>query len=131
MWFATALLNSFHSVILFPLPDMPELNCSIFVCLLMQLVMLLWSYFSVVFTDPGGVPPNWRPDVDEERGETAPLSTTELSDTGSPRIRYCRKCNQLKPPRCHHCSVCKFSPRTLNLVIDSGVFGSRPNIATS
>jgi palmitoyltransferase len=70
------------------------------------LVMLLWSYFSVVFTDPGGVPPNWRPDVDEERAETAPLSTTELSDTGSPRIRYCRKCNQLKPPRCHHCSVC-------------------------
>ncbi|XP_062223361.1 probable protein S-acyltransferase 14 [Phragmites australis] len=82
------------------------------------LVMLLWSYFSVVFTDPGGVPPNWRSDVDEERGETAPLSTSnfnsfmnsqqsiDLSDTGSPRIRYCRKCNQLKPPRCHHCSVC-------------------------
>ncbi|GMP42960.1 hypothetical protein CsSME_00012514 [Camellia sinensis var. sinensis] len=31
------------------------------------LVMLLWSYFNVVFTDPGGVPPNWRPLVDEER----------------------------------------------------------------
>lgn len=89
----------------------------------MQLAMLLWSYFSVVFTDPGGVPPNWRPDVDEESGETAPLSTAEfsdlmnsqqsmaLSDTGSPRIRYCRKCNQLKPPRCHHCSVCKFFPQ--------------------
>ncbi|KAL6640229.1 hypothetical protein ACP70R_015631 [Stipagrostis hirtigluma subsp. patula] len=82
------------------------------------LVMLLWSYFSVVFTDPGAVPPNWRPDVDEERGETAPLSTSDFnsltnsqqymahSDTGNPRIRYCRKCNQLKPPRCHHCSVC-------------------------
>ncbi|XP_062218974.1 probable protein S-acyltransferase 14 [Phragmites australis] len=82
------------------------------------LVMLLWSYFSVVFTDPGRVPPNWRPDIDEERGETAPLSTSDfnslmnsqqsmvLSDTGNPRIRYCRKCNQLKPPRCHHCSVC-------------------------
>ncbi|TVU30168.1 hypothetical protein EJB05_21777 [Eragrostis curvula] len=78
------------------------------------LVMLLWSYFSVVFTDPGAVPPNWRPDVDEERGETAPLTTSDfnslqsmaLSDTGSPRIRYCRKCNQPKPPRCHHCSVC-------------------------
>ncbi|OEL20425.1 putative protein S-acyltransferase 14 [Dichanthelium oligosanthes] len=107
------------------------------------LIMLLWSYFSVVFTDPGGVPPNWRSDVDEESGETAPLSTAEfsglmnsqqsmaLSDTGSPRIRYCRKCNQLKPPRCHHCSVCKFFlHRTLNLVIDLGVFGSCPNIAS-
>ncbi|KAF7828373.1 putative protein S-acyltransferase 14 [Senna tora] len=31
------------------------------------LVMLLWSYFSVVLTDPGGVPPNWRPPIDEER----------------------------------------------------------------
>ncbi|WOL19322.1 putative protein S-acyltransferase 14 [Canna indica] len=81
--------------------------------------MLLWTYFSVVLTDPGGVPPNWKPDVDEEIGETAPLTTSEftshilnlqqpgpLTDTGSPRIRYCRKCNQLKPPRCHHCSVC-------------------------
>ncbi|KAL5728075.1 protein S-acyltransferase [Ranunculus cassubicifolius] len=80
------------------------------------LVMLLWSYFSVVCTDPGGVPPNWRPLIDEERGESDPLNDTEFSVTGlgsqqsadssNPRIRYCRKCNQLKPPRCHHCSVC-------------------------
>ncbi|KQJ82038.1 probable protein S-acyltransferase 14 [Brachypodium distachyon] len=79
--------------------------------------MLLWCYFSVVFTDPGSVPPNWNLDFDEERGETAPLSSSEfssqmnsqqsmVSDTGNPRMRYCRKCNQLKPPRCHHCSVC-------------------------
>ncbi|CAL5322402.1 unnamed protein product [Camellia sinensis] len=26
-------------------------------------------------------------------------------DTVNPRICYCRKCNQPKPPRCHHCSV--------------------------
>ncbi|XP_068650042.1 probable protein S-acyltransferase 14 isoform X2 [Aristolochia californica] len=79
------------------------------------LVMLLWSYFSVVFTDPGGVPPNWRPVLDEERSETVPLTGPEFAgsqpgapfpDTANPRIRYCRKCNQLKPPRCHHCSVC-------------------------
>ncbi|PSS24160.1 Protein like [Actinidia chinensis var. chinensis] len=73
-------------------------------------VMLLWSYFTVVFTDPGSVPPNWRPVLDEERGDTIPLTGSEFSDmpadpTNS-RIRYCRKCNQLKPPRCHHCSVC-------------------------
>ncbi|KAF8032391.1 hypothetical protein BT93_D1339 [Corymbia citriodora subsp. variegata] len=74
------------------------------------LVMLLWSYFSVVFTDPGSVPPNWRPSVDEERGESDPLTLPDSSglqsDPSDQRIRYCRKCNQFKPPRCHHCSVC-------------------------
>ncbi|PSS11820.1 Protein like [Actinidia chinensis var. chinensis] len=74
------------------------------------LVMLLWSYFTVVFTDPGSVPPNWKPALDEERGETDLLIGAEFdgvpSDPTNPRIRYCRKCNQLKPPRCHHCSVC-------------------------
>ncbi|CAN6480271.1 unnamed protein product [Victoria cruziana] len=84
------------------------------------LVMLLWSYFSVVFTDPGNVPPNWRPAVDEESGDTIPLASSEFVnqvvgpqqspvfvDPSNSRVRYCRKCNQLKPPRCHHCSVCK------------------------
>ncbi|CAH1412132.1 unnamed protein product [Lactuca virosa] len=75
------------------------------------LVMLLWSYFSVVFTDPGGVPPNYRPIVDEERGDTDRLTGSEFNPLTTPdptnsRIRYCRKCNQIKPPRCHHCSVC-------------------------
>lgn len=82
--------------------------------------MLLWSYFSVVFTDPGTVPPNWRPEtVDIENGEATALTSSDFTNAslsmsqssvfdglGSPRIRYCRKCNQLKPPRCHHCSVC-------------------------
>ncbi|XP_047322211.1 probable protein S-acyltransferase 14 [Impatiens glandulifera] len=82
------------------------------------LLMLLWSYFTVVFTDPGSVPPNWRPVLDEERGDandddSEPLNASEYYNGGSvpadatnPRIRYCRKCNHLKPPRCHHCSVC-------------------------
>lgn len=74
--------------------------------------MLLWSYFSVVFTDPGSVPPNWKPASDEERGDTDPLTASEFgslpADTAQSRIRFCKKCNQLKPPRCHHCSVCEF-----------------------
>jgi len=77
----------------------------------LQLVMLLWSYFSVVFTDPGGVPPNWRPTIDEERGESQPLTVPEHGGgqvDPHPKIRFCRKCNQLKPPRCHHCSVCEY-----------------------
>ena len=74
--------------------------------------MLLWSYFSVVLTDPGSVPPNWRPVMDEERGEGDPLTGSEFgvspADASKQRVRYCRKCSQMKPPRCHHCSVCKF-----------------------
>ncbi|KAJ3679860.1 hypothetical protein LUZ60_016138 [Juncus effusus] len=78
------------------------------------LAMLLWSYFSTVLTDPGSVPPNWRPlPVDVERGEASPLTSPDQSLTsgahlqeGNPTVRYCRKCDQLKPPRCHHCSVC-------------------------
>ncbi|MCL7039462.1 hypothetical protein MKW94_011249, partial [Papaver nudicaule] len=81
------------------------------------MVMLLWSYFSVVLTDPGGVPSNWRPLIDEEIGDTHPLTGGSEFSSGLPgtivgdsnnnhsRIRYCRKCNQVKPPRCHHCSV--------------------------
>ncbi|CAN4111762.1 unnamed protein product [Withania somnifera] len=79
----------------------------LFHCLL---VMLLWSYFSCVFADPGSVPPNWKPVLDEERGDTDPLTASEFgaspADPANPTVRFCKKCNQLKPPRCHHCSVC-------------------------
>ncbi|KAF4360422.1 hypothetical protein CsatB_004067 [Cannabis sativa] len=80
------------------------------------LVMLLWSYFAVVITDPGGVPPDWKPVMDEERGEAdslveaqydaSALASNQLSDINNQTVRFCRKCNQFKPPRCHHCSVC-------------------------
>ncbi|KAJ7952444.1 S-acyltransferase [Quillaja saponaria] len=83
------------------------------------LAMLLWSYFSVVLTDPGGVPPNWKPDIDDERGDADPLLESAyigsvvasnqlnvLGDAANQGVRYCRKCNRFKPPRCHHCSVC-------------------------
>lgn len=82
--------------------------------------MLLWSYFSVVSTDPGGVPPNWKPVVDEEKGDADPLLSEHtgvalgveqentLANPAGELVRSCRKCNQFKPPRCHHCSVCEF-----------------------
>ncbi|XWS38497.1 hypothetical protein CRYUN_Cryun19dG0136300 [Craigia yunnanensis] len=84
------------------------------------LVMVIWSYSSVVLTDPGGVPPNWRPLRDEEKGDADPLvgpgyGSAEFSsnqsampgDSTNQDICFCHKCNQLKPPRTHHCSVCK------------------------
>lgn len=83
--------------------------------------MLLWSYFSAILTDPGGVPPNWRPVMDEETGDSEHLNNSDYnSDSGvristmgsgssDDKVRFCRKCNQFKPPRCHHCSVCECS----------------------
>ncbi|CAH2078228.1 unnamed protein product [Thlaspi arvense] len=76
------------------------------------LIMLLWSYFSVVVTDPGGVPPGWRPELDIEKSDENQEATAEansslsVGDSSSHIVRYCRKCNQYKPPRSHHCSVC-------------------------
>ncbi|KAJ6326885.1 hypothetical protein OIU78_013887 [Salix suchowensis] len=83
------------------------------------LVMLLWSYFATVLADPGGVPPHWRPSIDEESGDADPLvglahegtdlglnQSATLGEQANPQLRVCRKCNQFKPPRCHHCSVC-------------------------
>eukprot|EP01018_Ginkgo_biloba_P032930 Gb_37468 [translate_table: standard] len=92
---------------------------SILICFHGLLGLLLWSYFAVVLTDPGGVPPNWTHTVDEESGDTVPLTShvsdgpglslhqlTGMSASSNPRVRYCRKCGQFKPPRCHHCCVC-------------------------
>lgn len=82
--------------------------------------MVLWSYSCVVLTDPGGVPPNWSPLRDEEKGDDDPLidSAYGIAELGSNQsaapghsidqeIRFCHKCNQYKPPRTHHCSVCE------------------------
>ncbi|KAB2597883.1 protein S-acyltransferase 12 [Pyrus ussuriensis x Pyrus communis] len=85
------------------------------------LVMLLWSYFMVVFKDPGSVPENWKPLIEEENleaGSSLTLSeniepeaftSTQSSDGRErrPQVGYCSRCQNGKPPRCHHCSVCQ------------------------
>lgn len=107
-YYAVVLCNYFPALINGGLDSLVAL--AVLLLFHVLLVMLLWSYFSVVFTDPGGVPPNWKPVVDEENGEADLLAGSEFSQlAGEPTnlgVRYCRKCNQLKPPRCHHCSVC-------------------------
>eukprot|EP00501_MAST-03F_sp_TOSAG23-6_P001492 GSMAST32.ASY1.ANO1.1551.1 assembled CDS len=56
-------------------------------------ILIIISYLRTVFTNPGRVPDDWsllHPTNDE--------TTSKLS--------YCRKCDHMKPPRAHHCSVC-------------------------
>lgn len=100
----------------------------------LQLALILWCYLMVVFTDPGSVPENWRHDA-EDGGDSA-LSTSEDQGTAP---RYCSRCQNGKPPRCHHCSVCK-SPflmkipylssycRSITLWIDNSV--TREHVGT-
>ena len=33
-----------------------------------QILLVLWTYFAAVLTDPGRVPPDWHPFVDEQVG---------------------------------------------------------------
>lgn len=68
---------------------------------LLQLAMILWCYLMVVFTDPGSAPENWRYDDEDSRD----LGSSSEEQGSAPR--YCSRCQNGKPPRCHHCSVCK------------------------
>ncbi|CAF1702896.1 probable protein S-acyltransferase 12 [Brassica napus] len=68
------------------------------------LMMLLWSYFTVVFTDPGSVPEHFRRELGGGESLEAGTSTDQRA-FGS--LGYCPKCRNVKPPRCHHCSVCQ------------------------
>ncbi|KAM5535856.1 hypothetical protein V8D89_010474 [Ganoderma adspersum] len=61
--------------------------------------MLLWNYRLCIITDPGGVPPSWKPDVNDSDG----YEVKKL--TRGPR--FCRTCENYKPPRAHHCRQCK------------------------
>lgn len=57
---------------------------------LAAMIMVNWAYWRTVLSDPGAVRPgDWQ------------------SGGGGPPPRMCNKCNVEKPPRAHHCSVCK------------------------
>ena len=78
-----------------------------------------------MFKDPGSVPENWRPAVTEEEnleggGSSSSIMTSSdhvapdalvptWSSDGLERKQagYCAHCQNGKPPRCHHCSICK------------------------
>lgn len=63
---------------------------------LLMVFMLSLSYYKVSFTCPGFPPPDWQPEI-------------ESSDPREPRIAYsiCSACDNVKPPRTHHCSICQ------------------------
>jgi hypothetical protein len=68
-------------------------------------VMMLWSYFACVLTDPGTVPHGWQPFADRATS-SASLSASGASSPRPLGARWCKRCLKWKPDRCHHCSVC-------------------------
>uniref|UniRef100_A0A7S1X3V4 S-acyltransferase n=1 Tax=Tetraselmis chuii TaxID=63592 RepID=A0A7S1X3V4_9CHLO len=62
--------------------------------------MAIVCYILSVFTDPGKVPEGWACDPEDEQ------VVTQVKKKGG-GVRFCQKCQLPKPPRCHHCRVCK------------------------
>ncbi|KAF9594739.1 hypothetical protein IFM89_034722 [Coptis chinensis] len=75
-------------------------NALVFSCLAFMCVV---SFVSCVVTDPGHIPAHFVPEIEDGC----------VSELGSKRnsvnlnLRYCDKCSLHKPPRAHHCRVCK------------------------
>lgn len=62
------------------------------------LVGCIWiTYTRACFTNPGWIPPTWHRDN----------SAFEQSPPSKKTLRWCRKCDALKPPRAHHCKICQ------------------------
>ncbi|XP_068991350.1 palmitoyltransferase ZDHHC15B isoform X3 [Neodiprion pinetum] len=83
-------------------------------------LLFLWSYWQTVFTDLGRVPDKFRiPPAEMEKlqqpvSEEAQRQILEQFAQDLPitnrtikgAIRFCEKCQLIKPDRAHHCSIC-------------------------
>ncbi|OAY38878.1 probable protein S-acyltransferase 15 [Manihot esculenta] len=63
--------------------------------------LCLFSFSACVLTDPGHVPYSYVPDVE---GNDA---SDQESLNNSSQLRQCDKCCAHKPPRAHHCRICR------------------------
>jgi len=115
--FAAIVILTYYAVVfvtwgplLFPLSSSSSFFSAFFVLLLFHtlLFLLTWSYFMAVFNDPGSVPLNWTPlpvaAVPPPSNQFQLEAATTTPSTGG---GYCNRCQNAKPPRCHHCSICK------------------------
>lgn len=68
-------------------------------------LLLNWSYSITVFTSPGTT-------TSEHNGYSSlpthmPPTATNFTVKANGEMRFCKKCQALKPDRSHHCSTCK------------------------
>ncbi|XP_053555174.1 palmitoyltransferase ZDHHC15 isoform X1 [Bombina bombina] len=86
----------------------------------MVFILFSWTYWKAIFTPPMQPPKKFllsyadkeRYD-NEERPEAQRQILAEVAKnlpvytrTGSGAVRFCDRCQVIKPDRCHHCSVC-------------------------
>ncbi|KAL7275963.1 Palmitoyltransferase [Rhizina undulata] len=72
------------------------------------LVAFIWiTYARTIYTDPGSPPKDYAPTelggLDAEEGRGRGESRRLVAAAG----KWCRKCESVKPVRCHHCKTCK------------------------
>ncbi|CAI0410988.1 unnamed protein product [Linum tenue] len=70
----------------------------------------LFSFAVSVLTDPGYVPSSSAPDVEAASvldPETQKDVSFLINFSESSQLRQCEKCARYKPPRAHHCRVCR------------------------
>jgi hypothetical protein len=94
------------------------------------LLNVLYNYFHAVATSPG-VPPLAADSVEDQSSSYISGLSNRLrhyhdgsvSPSGSPegRLKVCSKCDRLRQPRTHHCSVCRY----VSYIISFGLFTSR------
>ncbi|XP_055737528.1 palmitoyltransferase ZDHHC20-B isoform X1 [Salvelinus fontinalis] len=86
----------------------------------LSFVMFVWSYWKTIFTRPANPSKEFcLPKAEKEQyvKEERPESQQEIlwraaanlplyTRTGAGAIRYCDRCQVIKPDRCHHCSAC-------------------------
>ncbi|KAE8725089.1 putative protein S-acyltransferase 16 [Hibiscus syriacus] len=63
--------------------------------------MCVLNYALAIIMDPGRVPSTFLPNI-----EDSSVTVHEIKRKGGD-LRYCQKCSHFKPPRAHHCRVCK------------------------
>ncbi|KAH0625111.1 hypothetical protein JD844_033239, partial [Phrynosoma platyrhinos] len=84
----------------------------------LSFVMFVWSYWKTIFTSPASPSSEFslsKTDKEQYEKEERPESQQEILRRAAkdlPRscvymtIRYCDRCQLIKPDRCHHCSAC-------------------------
>ncbi|XP_031816658.1 palmitoyltransferase ZDHHC20 isoform X2 [Sarcophilus harrisii] len=86
----------------------------------LSFVLFMWSYWKTIFTPPVCPSKEFflsqsdeehyekeeRPEVQQEILKRVAKELPVYTMTSTKLIRYCEKCQLIKPDRCHHCSVC-------------------------
>ncbi|KAK8928599.1 putative S-acyltransferase [Platanthera zijinensis] len=67
--------------------------------------MCVATYGMAVLRDPGHVPSSFIPDMEDPQASIHEIKRKVGVQGGD--LRYCQKCSHYKPPRAHHCRVCK------------------------